>query len=196
MENKIQELADKIYHDGVEKGNIEADKIVRQAQEEASSIIENAHKVADSIVNAARKEADKLSENTKSDLHLYAEQAVNALKSEVATLLTDKIVRSDVKKLFSDENFLHSLILAMAKNWLENEPVVISTQDAEKLNAYFLSEAKDLLDKGLKIEQVNGLKTSFSIAPADGSYKINFGEEEFVDYLKSFLRPRLLEVLF
>ena len=101
-----------------------------------------------------------------------------------------------VKKLFSDENFLHSLILAMAKNWLENEPVVISTQEAEKLNAYFLSEAKDLLDKGLKIEQVNGLKTSFSIAPADGSYKINFGEEEFVDYLKSFLRPRLLEVLF
>ena len=196
MENKIQELADKIYHDGVEKGNIEADKIVRQAQEEASSIIENAHKVADSIVNAARKEADKLSENAKSDLHLYAEQAVNALKSEVATLLTDKIVRSDVKKLFSDENFLHSLILAMAKNWLENEPVIISTQDAEKLNAYFLSEAKDLLDKGLKIEQVNGLKTSFSIAPADGSYKINFGEEEFVDYLKSFLRPRLLEVLF
>ena len=196
MENKIQELADKIYHDGVEKGNIEADKIVRQAQEEASSIIENAHKVADSIVNAARKEADKLSENAKSDLHLYAEQAVNALKSEVATLLTDKIVRSDVKKLFSDENFLHSLILAMAKNWLENEPVVISTQDAEKLNVYFLSEAKDLLDKGLKIEQVNGLKTSFSIAPADGSYKINFGEEEFVDYLKSFLRPRLLEVLF
>lgn len=196
MENKIQELADKIYHDGVEKGNIEADKIVRQAQEEASSIIENAHKVADSIVNAARKEADKLSENAKSDLHLYAEQAVNALKSEVATLLTDKIVRLDVKKLFSDENFLHSLILAMAKNWLENEPVVISTQDAEKLNAYFLSEAKDLLDKGLKIEQVNGLKTSFSIAPADGSYKINFGEEEFVDYLKSFLRPRLLEVLF
>lgn len=196
MENKIQELADKIYHDGVEKGNIEADKIVRQAQEEASSIIENAHKAADSIVNAARKEADKLSENAKSDLHLYAEQAVNALKSEVATLLTDKIVRSDVKKLFSDENFLHSLILAMAKNWLENEPVVISTQDAEKLNAYFLSEAKDLLDKGLKIEQVNGLKTSFSIAPADGSYKINFGEEEFVNYLKSFLRPRLLEVLF
>ena len=196
MENKIQELADKIYHDGVEKGNIEADKIVRQAQEEASSIIENAHKVSDSIVNAARKEADKLSENAKSDLHLYAEQAVNALKSEVATLLTDKIVRSDVKKLFSDENFLHSLILAMAKNWLENEPVVISTQDAEKLNAYFLREAKDLLDKGLKIEQVNGLKTSFSIAPADGSYKINFGEEEFVDYLKSFLRPRLLEVLF
>ena len=196
MENKIQELADKIYHDGVEKGNIEADKIVRQAQEEASSIIENAHKAADSIVNAARKEADKLSENAKSDLHLYAEQAVNALKSEVATLLTDKIVRSDVKKLFSDENFLHSLILAMAKNWLENEPVVISTQEAEKLNAYFLSEAKDLLDKGLKIDQVNGLKTSFSIAPADGSYKINFGEEEFVDYLKSFLRPRLLEVLF
>lgn len=48
---------------------------------------------------AARKSADELAENTKSELKLFAGQAVNALKSEIATLVTDKIVNADVKAL-------------------------------------------------------------------------------------------------
>ena len=35
MENKIQELTDKIYREGVEKGNEEAQKLIAKAQEEA-----------------------------------------------------------------------------------------------------------------------------------------------------------------
>ena len=35
MENKIQELTDKIYREGVEKGNEEAQKLIVKAQEEA-----------------------------------------------------------------------------------------------------------------------------------------------------------------
>jgi V/A-type H+-transporting ATPase subunit E len=52
------------------------------------------------------------------------------------------------------------------------------------------------LDKGVKIEQVNGQKALFSISPADGTYKVNFGEEEFENYFKGFLRPQLVEMLF
>ena len=32
--------------------------------------------------------------------------------------------------------------------------------------------------------------------PTNGSYKINFGEEEFIEYFKEFLRPQLIEALF
>ena len=35
MENKIQELTDKIYREGVEKGNEEAQRLIANAQEEA-----------------------------------------------------------------------------------------------------------------------------------------------------------------
>ena len=42
MENKIQELTDKIYREGVEKGNEEAQKLIAKAQEEAKRIIEDA----------------------------------------------------------------------------------------------------------------------------------------------------------
>ena len=40
MENKIQELTDKIYREGVEKGNEEAQRLIANAQEEAKKIID------------------------------------------------------------------------------------------------------------------------------------------------------------
>lgn len=196
MENKIQELTDKIYREGVEKGNAEAQKLIANAQDEAKKIVEDARKEAEAIVAASRKSADELAENTKSELKLFAGQAVNALKSEIATLVTDKIVTADVKAFAADKNYLNAFIVALASKWSVNEPIVISTGDAEGLKNYFAAQAKDLLDKGVSIEQVNGNKTLFSVSPADGSYKVNFGEEEFMNYFKEFLRPQLVEMLF
>ena len=196
MENKIQELTDKIYHEGVEKGNEEARKLIAKAQEEAKKIVEDANKEAESIVATARKSADEMAENTKSELKLFAGQAVNALKSEIATMVTDDIVDADVKAFAANKDFLNAFIVALATKWSVNEPIVISTADAEGLKKYFATQAKSLLDKGVKIEQVNGIKTLFTVSPADGSYKVNFGEEEFMNYFKEFLRPQLVEMLF
>ena len=46
MENKIQELTDKIYREGVEKGNEEAQRLIANAQEEAKKIIEDGSRLA------------------------------------------------------------------------------------------------------------------------------------------------------
>lgn len=196
MENKIQELTDKIYREGVEKGHEEAKKIIEKAQEEAKKVIEDARVEADSIVATARKSAGELAENTQSELKLFAAQAVNALKSEIATLMADKIVDADVKAFVAEKSSLNAFIVALASKWSVNEPIVISTADAEGLKKYFVARAKELLDKEVKIEQVNGIKTLFSVSPTDGSYKVNFGEEEFMNYFKEFLRPQLVEMLF
>ena len=184
MENKIQELTDKIYREGVEKGNEEAQKLIAKAQEEAKRIIEDARKEADSIVATAHRSADELAENTKSELKLFAGQAVNALKSEIATLVTDNIVNADVEAFAANKDYLNAFIVALASKWSVNEPIVISTADAEGLTKYFSAKA------------MNGIKTLFSVSPADGSYKVNFGEEEFMNYFKEFLRPQLVEMLF
>lgn len=196
MENKIQELTDKIYREGVEKGNQEAQRLIANAQEEAKKIIDEAHKEAESIVNSSRKSAEELVENTKSELKLFAGQAVNALKSEVATIVTDKLVTSSVKDFVQNKDFLNAFIVALASKWSVDEPIVISTSDADSLKKYFSAHAKALLDQGVTIQQVNGIKTLFTVSPADGSYKVNFGEDEFMNYFKAFLRPQLVEMLF
>ena len=89
-----------------------------------------------------------------------------------------------------------ALLVKIAERWSANEQMVISTSEAEQLKAYFAKNAKALLDKGVTIEQVNGKKAQFSIAPADGSYKVNFGEGEFEAFFKAFLRPQMVELLF
>lgn len=196
MENKIQELADKLYEEGVLKGNEEAEKLVSKAQEEARKIIEKAQKEAESILAKAQKGADELTENTKSELKLFAGQSVNALKSEITSLLTNQTISQAVKDFTADKDLFNNFIVSLATKWSANEPIVIATTDAESLKKYFADKAKDLLDKGVKIEQVNGMKTLFSVSPSDGSYKVNFGVEEFENYFKSFLRPQLVEMLF
>jgi V/A-type H+-transporting ATPase subunit E len=196
MENKIQELTDKIYREGVEKGNEEAQRIIAEAQAEAKRVVENARTEADSILSSSRKAASELAENTKSELKLFAGQAVNALKSEITTVVTDKIISAPVKELTKDKEFLNKFIVALAANWSANEPIVIATEDATALTKYFAANAKKLLDGGVTIKQVNGIKAAFTVSPANGSYKVNFGEEEFVSYFKEFVRPQLVEMLF
>ena len=195
MDTKIRELTDKIYKEGVEKGNEEAGKIIAVAKEKEESIIREAESKATQILAEAEKKASELKKNTEAELRLFASQAVEALKSEVTNLVTDKIVTNSVKAATADVAFMQQTILETAKEWVKNESITIQSADAKTLIDYFNANAKGLLDKGVKIEQVNGKKASFTLAPAGGAYKISFGDEEFVAYFKEFLRPQLIEML-
>ena len=196
MNTKIQELTDIIYNEGVAKGQAEADQILAQAKEQAQKIIKDAQKEADAVLTAAKKESADNADNVRKELKLYAAQAVEALKSEIATVVTDKIVQDSVKGFASDQKAFNEFILKIAQEWGKNQQIEIKSADAEALKKYFLANAKDLLDKGVKISQVNGRQAEFSIQPADGSYKVNFGTEEFENWFKSILRPQLVETLF
>ena len=193
---KIQELTEKILREGVEKGQAEADRIIQQAKEQAEKILQDARQQAQEITVQAQKKAAETAENTRSELKMYTGQAMSALKSEVTNVLTDGVVKEAVKGLAASPDFLGQFAVALAEKWSADEPVVISSSEADSLKAYFAAKAKALLDKGVTINKVNGKDTLLTIAPADGSYKVNFGKEEFETYFKGFLRPQLVEMLF
>ena len=194
MENKIQELTEKIFNEGVEKGRAEADRILAEANAKAAEIVKEAEAKAEAVMAKARKDAEELDANTRSELKLYSAQAVSAIKSEVANIVTDTVIKESLQAAFK-EDLLKQVILKIAERWNANEQLVISTSEAEELKKFFAAKAKDLLDKGVEVKQVNGVK-GFSVSPADGSYKVNFGEGEFEAFLKSFLRPQIIELLF
>jgi len=196
MDTKIQELTEKIYKEGVEKGQEEASRIIAGAKEQEESIIHEAENKAKQIIANAEKQAEELKRNTQAELRLFATQAIEALKSEVANLVTDRIATDNVRAATTDVEFMQQVIIELAKEWAKNQAVTIQTADAQSLTRYFEANMKDALQNGVKIEQVNGKKTSFTLAPADGAYKISFGEEEFIAYFKEFLRPQLIEMLF
>jgi len=196
MESKIQELTEKLYLEGVEKGEKEAERLIEEAQIRRKILIEEAQEEAKEIVSKAQKQAADLRKNIESELKIYATQAIAALKSEVTNLLTDKVALAGVNTALDQPDFMQQTILKLVSEWAKNEKLTIGTAEAAELTAYFETHAKEILNQGVTIEQVNGKKHSFTIAPANGAYKINIGEDEFIEYFKEFLRPHLINLLF
>lgn len=196
MENKIQELTDKLYREGVEKGNAEAERLIAAAKEKAAELIAKAQEEAAEIVDKAKKKAAETNENTRTELCQFAGQAKHALQSEIANLVSNQVVKESVASTIDSKDFLGQFLVALAGKWTENEPTVIESDKANELRTYFAAKAKALLDKGVTIKEVNGVKSLFTVKPADGSYKVEFGQEEFENYFKAFLRPQLIELLF
>ena len=137
---RIQELTEKIRLEGVEKGKAEAEEIIAKARAEAAQIVSTAKEQADAIMQQAKKANSELETNTKSELKLYLAQAINALKSEVTNVVTDRIVGSAVADMAADKDFLGQFAVALAKQWTKNEDIVISTPEAETLKAYFAKQ--------------------------------------------------------
>lgn len=196
MNTKLQELTDKIYLEGVEKGNAEAKAIVEKAKTEASDIVAKAQAEAAKIIAAAEAKSVELSKNTQSELRLFAQQSVNALKTEIADLLCGSIVSDSVKAATTDKAFMQKAILSLVQDWGKNQAITIEAKDAKALTDYFIANAKELLNKGVKIDQANGVKADFAIMPEKDGYKVTFGDDEFIAYFKEFLRPKLVEMLF
>ena len=192
----LSELTDKIYAEGVEKGNAEAKQIVEKANAKAADLIADAEKKAAAIIAAAESKSADLDKKTRAELKLYAEQSVNAVKTEITNLLADKIAVESVKAATADGKFMQGLIAKLAEQMAKQGEVEIEAKDAEALKKYFAANAKGLLDKGVAVKEVKGIKTDFTIQPSKGGYKLAFGEAEFIAYFKEMLRPQLVEMLF
>lgn len=194
--DKIQELTSKLYTEGVEKGKEEAGRIIAEARAQEQQIVDAARTKAKELISSAEKESAELRKNTEAELKLYATQSTEALKTEIINLVTDKLSTTQVKTVVEDKLFMQQLIVELVQNWSKNDTLTVGVENPEELKSYIASHAKNLLEKGLKIESVNGIKTGFTLAPEDGSYKVKFGEEEFINYFREFLRPQIQQLLF
>ena len=60
MQDKLQELTDRLYNEGLSKGKHDGEELVQKAQAEADRIIAYAKAEAERIVAQANKEAEEL----------------------------------------------------------------------------------------------------------------------------------------
>ncbi|PTN08204.1 hypothetical protein [Mangrovibacterium marinum] len=198
MENRLQELTEKIYREGVEKGNEEANRIIDQATDEARQLTQQAEQDARAILEKARKEASDMRRSIQAELKLSYEQAVSTLKQEIAQLISDSIVDKASQQTINDKNFFNTFLLKLAGSWSETQDLRLSIpeNDEQGIEAYLAKNASEILKKGLRVEKVAGIKTGFQLGPADGSYKVSFTDTEFENFLKELLRPRVAKLLF
>ena len=202
MENKLQELTQKLYNEGVEKANEEAEKILAEAKSEADKLTQNAEKDAQKIIDNAEQKSAEIKKNVDAELALAAKQTVRTVKQQIADMIVSKIIDEPVKKAFDDEKFVKEIIEAVVKNWnpQKNETIDLSVLLPEKLEKeftkYFTAKSGKELNAKLELSFSDSIKGGFKVGPADGSYKISFSEEDFENFFKSYLRPKTTEMLY
>lgn len=201
MLDKLQELTEKIYREGITKGNAEADLIVAAAKKEAEKIINDAKKESESIIKQSKKKAEEIKTNTEAELKLSSRQALNSLKQQIVDLVNDSIVKTSVASATADKAFIQKIIETAVNNWVSSNDnpelsVLLPENEEKKLKEYFMKSAKNLFDKGFEIKKDNNLKSGFQLMPKDGGYKISFTDEDFINFFKQYLRPKLTEMLF
>lgn len=196
MDSQIQALTEKVYQEGVLKGEQEAAKILADANAQAEQVERDARTRAEQIIAEAQRSASELKSNTERELKLNASKLIEATKASIVDVLAGRIAGDSVQALTANPELLQRVVLEIAKGFDLKHGVEITSSQAEELKAYFAQNAKALLEEGLTIKQVAGKETQYTIRPQNGSFKVEIGEQEFVELFKSILRPQLAQELF
>jgi V/A-type H+-transporting ATPase subunit E len=200
MQNKLQELTEKLYAEGLSKGKQEGEEILAKAKVQADEIVAKAHAEAAAIVAAAKKDAEDLKTKVESDVKMAASQSVAATKKDIETLVVAKMTEAEVKNALTSADFVKEVVLAVAKGFNAEEPVDLEVVLPETLKKDLEGFVASELGKTLKCE-VNAsfskkVAGGFTIAPKDGGYFISFTEETFNELISEYLRPATKKLLF
>ena len=76
--DKLQELTQKLYEEGLSKGKQEGEAILSKAKADAEAIVKKATEEAEAILSKARKEADDLRVRVEGDVKTASAQALQA----------------------------------------------------------------------------------------------------------------------
>ncbi len=200
MQNKLQELTDKLYQEGLSKGKEDGAKLLSQAQSQAKDIVSQAQEQAKNIIEAAQAEAQDIKTKAQSDIKMASSQALQATKKDIENLLLSGTVNDGVHKELADTKILEQIILDVAKNFSTQESTDISLilplSVKEKIQPWLESELKKALGKEVKAEFSKKISGGFTIGPADGRYFISLTDETFSELICEYLRPLTKKILF
>lgn len=202
MQTKLQELTEKIYKEGVEKAQAEADKILAEAQQKAQEIVKQAQIKSEGMIQEAEKNASVLHKNSMNELQLAGRQATSDLKQRIVALLEKQTLGPQTKLAFDDQQFVQELIMAVLKNWNPSATETVDLQlmlpknKQQELEGFIKQKLQIYFEKGLQITWHERMKNGFKIGPKEGGYLVSFTDEDFDNFFVSYLRPMLVELLF
>ena len=198
--DKLQELTQKLYDEGLAKGKQDGEALLRKAAAEAEGIVKKAKEEAEAILAKARKEADDFKVKVEGDVKMAAQQSVQATRTDIENLVVAKVVDGTVDKALSNEEYIKGIITAVAQKFSADEPadlaLVLPEALKAKLEPFVTGELGKLLGKGVEATFSKKVAGGFKIGPKDGGYFVSLTDETFKDLIGSYLRPATKKLLF
>ena len=200
MQNKLQELTDRLYNEGLSKGKQEGEEILAKAKVQAEEIIAKANTEAEAILSAAKKEAEELKTKVQGDLKMAAGQSIAATKKDIETLIVTKMTEAEVKDALTSAAFVKEVILAVAKGFNTEEPVdlelVLPEALKKDLEGFVANEMAKAVKGGVEASFSKKIAGGFTIGPKNGGYFVSFTDETFNALISEYLRPATKKLLF
>jgi V/A-type H+-transporting ATPase subunit E len=198
MESKLQQLTEKLYHEGLSKGKSEAEHLVEHAHQQAEQIVANAKKQAIEIVAQAEKSAIDAKRNAEAEIDLASRQTIARVKQTVENLIVAKTIEVPIAKAFDDIAFVKDLIQFVVKNMHASGDLAVvlpANKEAEFLNL-IQANMQQAFGEVVDVKFERGIKSGFRIGTVKGGYQLTFTDADFTELFKSHIRSKLVELLF
>lgn len=196
MQDKLQELTDRLYNEGLSKGKEEGERIIEQARNTAAETVAKAKEEAQRILANAEKQAEDLRSKVDSDLKMAASQCLQATRQDVENLLSEVNTKAEL----SDPDFLKKLILAVAEGVSAGQAkeldLVLPESLRSKLEPWAAGELSAKLKAGIGASFSKKIAGGFTIAERGSGWYLSFTDETFDALIKEYLRPVTRKLIF
>lgn len=202
MQNKLQELTDKLYNEGLSKGKQEADEMLAKAKKEAAEIISNAREEYGKIVSEANREAADIKHKIESEIKMAFRQSLTTLKNQIENTLISNSVNKPITAVTENSALIKELITtAIASfNPKGSDSVSLSLLLPEnkrsELEGFIQNDIAKQLKAGIEVGFDKKLQNGFKIGPKNEGYHISFTDKDLQQLFSEYLKPKTREFLF
>lgn len=189
---------EKISEAVVSKVRMEAQNIIKEAEEKAQEEIEKARKQRETKLQEEKRkmleEAGEEATRILAQASIKARQQVSSAKNDVITKIIDE-VKQELSESSSDENYLLSLIReAIDGLGADKSRIYVSPKDVSMVRK-FLERDKELASKVMEVK-VDNLLGGVIAEDIDGKLQIDNTYEARLEMLLPKLLPEISKELF
>jgi len=195
MEMNLENLIEKIKKEGIEEAQSTSEEIIKKAKQEAVSIIDQSKKEAEKNIENAEKQAAQFQKNAELAVRQAARDTVILVKEKLTNLF-DRVFKKEIANSLSPD-FLNGLIGKIVTQWSSNPntEITINESDKDKLEELLFSSLKGEIKESITIKASNNIAKGFRIGQQNGQVYYDFSDDSITDVLKTFLNPRLKEIM-
>lgn len=209
----VQELIDRLSHEGVAEGQQQAEKIIHDARHRAEGIVESARQEASDIRERARKEADHYQAAGEEALRLAARDAERSFGARVHEGLRNRL-QELVQQQMEDPELVKTMILEITRQataGVGDEPVEmllpaeIITEEAvrtrieagepDRLTEFVESLIGEDLREGWNVDLGSQEHRGITVRVVNQQVEIDLTDEAISELLARHLLPRFRAIM-
>lgn len=201
LNSNLKSLIAKVHDEGIEKANTEAQQIIIEAKQRASDLLREAEERIIKMEEQSLNEVNRIKENLNSELKAVTQQTISTIKNELGNVISNRIMSKGITEAVSEKEFLQKIIFAILQKWDPADTdfqfeLMLNKNDEVELHDFFEQRVKKELATEVEIVIDNKIKSGFKIGVKNENYYVNFSDEEFENFFKSYLRRKTIEWIY